>query len=594
MTTPKLSLNDLKITLNGTFVRSKSDIVPRTTKAVIKAALENRQPNTPTLLSVDRQSVNSYLISARVYRSEREVYFSTSGQLTDQVWSYIVLIEIGKRELVIFRKSCAPISSVLERYFDLASYDELLNTFDDGKTLIQKIGTREMTVTDKGIRARSVEAVDLKGHMSPHAAGRSMPRFTQVRVGDEVLSLSLLSGRINQLSDRMSIADAAAWAKRSFTAMSGPRANKSFFSAFARRVSLDEVFKSGASPAALLFDVQAIQEQLDEQKIQLQFYRRKHGAYDTLKPKHVKRLLRYLERVFEVAASSKPAVYELRGANRAFLRRNQKSLTPYLALLIGIKIDTGSRYITLQSWINDHGHFIVSFDRPEYIYLRKACFRDSAGRSEVDSILNCLEPIQAFTAAASEKGAPTSASVDFDANSLFHLVEQHHAGDDYILCDDLGNEWADHITLNTSSACLTFIHSKHSSNPSTSASALHEVVGQAVKNLGNMHFTGAVFGTKKTAKFKAMYPNSQIPRLRVGDPAKLKSAVAQLVADHRIHRKCVIACTTLSAKQVKAEFAKLKTGSQAKGNVTQLFWILSSFVHACHGNACVPIVYCRP
>lgn len=586
MSTRALSLDDLRITLNGTFVRSGSDLDDRQIERIIESARTNEDPSIPIILSVHRRTLGATKVSALSYYSKREAYFAPDFDVYDTIASYIVIVEVGTRELVIFKKSCASITPLLEKSFEVTSYEDLINTFDDSRCMIQKLSTREMSVSDKGIRVRSYEATDLKGHMSPHAAGRSIPRFAQVRSRDEVRSLSLTTGRINQLTDRASIDQAAAWAKGTFELMAKARVNKSFFSTFARRISLENVLKR-ARPASILFERAAIEEQLADEKIDL-FYIQ-NGTYKKLKPRSVRRILRSMDVALEVDAQLK-----IVGTRNSTLRVNKKTISPQTTMLGRLKIRSGSKYITFQSWITDHGYFIVSFDKPEYIYINKSCFQDSAGRSEVESILKCLHPIQAFAAATSEKGQPMSQAESFDPHSLFHKVEQIHSADDYVFCDDLGNEWADHITINMKKACVSFIHSKHAKKSSNSASALHEVVGQAVKNLGSMHFNFATFSYKVNQKFKKTYGKTAIQRTRLGDSGKANSDIKTLLADHRLHRKCVVACSSLSKHEVERDFAKMKAGVSVKGNVTQLFWILSSFIHASQGSSTVPIVYCRP
>lgn len=580
------SLEDLRITLNGTFVRTPTDIDARDIEKIIEAARANEDVALPALMDVRRRSINTAKVSAFVYYSIRDAYFIPDFDLYDRIASYIVIVEVGVRELVIFKKSCATLTPLLEKDFEVASYDDLLNTFDDSRAMIQKLSTREMNVSDKGIRVRSYEAADLKGHMSPHAAGRSIPRFTQVRSKDDVRSISLTTGRINQLTDRASISQVVGWAKDTFDLMSKTRVNKSFFSTFAQRISLEEVLKH-ARPASILFERASIEEHLAAEKIDLWYSRQ--GKYQKLKPRSLKRILGSLDVAFEVDEHSK-----IVGTRNSTLKVNKKTISPHTTALKRLKIKDGKEYITLQSWITDNGYFIVSFDKPEYIYIKKSCFQDRAGRSEVDSILKCLYPQQSFTSATSEKGDPASTDKAFGTDCLFHKVEQIHSADDYIFCDDLGNEWADHVTVNIKNACVSFIHSKHAKTSSNSASALHEVVGQAVKNLGSMHFNFASFSSKVNNKFKKTYGNTQIQRTRRGNSAQINSDIKDLLADHRLHRKCIVACTSLSKQGVEAEFEKMKRGVSVKGNVTQLFWILSSFIHSTQGSSSVPIVYCRP
>jgi len=586
MTAKPLSLSDLRLTLNGTFVRSSADIDAAAIADIIDAARANEDTDFSPLLDVRRKAVGAATVSAFVYYSEREAYFVPDGDIYDRIASYIVIVEIGCREFALFKKSCATLTPLLEQSFEVASYDDLINTFDDSRAMIQKLSTREMSVSDKGIRARSYEAADLKGHMSPHAAGRSIPRFTQVRLKDEVRSLSLYTGRINQLTDRVGIGQVVDWTIATFELMAKARVNKSFFSTFAQRISLAEVLKH-ARPAGILFERAAIQEHLSGDNIDLWYA--KNGKYQKLKARSLKRILNSLDAAFEVDEHGK-----IVGTKDGSLRVNKKTISPQTTALRRLKIKNGKDYITFQSWITDHGYFIVSFDRPEYIYIKKNCFQDKAGRSEIESILKCLQPIQSFTGAKSEKGQPKPADTQFDSASLFFKVERVHSADDYIFCDDLGTEWADHITLNIGAACVSFIHSKHAKKSSNSASALHDVVGQAVKNLGNMHFTFATFSAKVNLKFKKTYASTQIRRTRRGNSAQANADVKALLADHRLHRKCIVACSSISKAAVEVEFEKMKRGVSVKGNVTRLFWILSSFIHAAQGSSTVPIVYCKP
>lgn len=581
-----LRLEDLRITLNGTFVRSSNDIDDRDVEKLIEAARANEDNDYDLLLEVRRRVVGTAKVSAIVFYSKREAYFAPEHELFDTIASYLVVVETGPREFTLFKKSCATLTPLLEKDYEVAEYEELLNTFDDSRSQIQKLSTREMNVSDKGLRARSYEAADLKGHMSPHAAGRSIPRFTQVRTKSEVRSISLNTGRINQLTDRVSVSKAIEWSAQVFTSMSRRRVNKSFFSSFARRISLEEVLKV-ARPANILFERFAIEEHLIEDSIDLWYT--KNGRYHKLKTASLKRFLDTLDVAFEIDNHQ-----NMIGTRSGKLRINKKTLSPYSAALSRLKVKGPKDYITFQSWITDHGYFVVSFDRPDYLYLKKSCFENRAGKAEVDAILTCLEPMRSFSTAMSEKGEVVSDSIAFDPSSLFAKVEHIHRNDKYVFCDDLGTEWADHIAIDLDAARVTFVHSKHVKKSTNSASALHEVIGQAIKNLGSMHFTSATFSAKVNQKFNKKYKGSQIERTRKGNYRNANNDIKVLLADPRLHRKCVVACSSLSKRDVTVELEKLKRGLAVKGHITQLFWIISSFIHSCQGNACYPAVYCKP
>src|SRR5690606_170542 len=196
----------------------------------------------------------------------------------------------------------------------------------------------EMNISEKGIRARSYEAADLKGHMSPHAAGRSIPRFTQVRSKDETKSLGLTAGRINQLTDRASIPQMVEWVSKTFDLMKRKRVDKSFFSTFAKRISLQEVLDS-ARPASILFERASIEEHLAEQNIDLWYI--KDGRYKKLKSKSLKRFLRTMDVAFEVNEERR-----IVGTRSGTLKVNKKTISPDTIALRRLKIKSGNDYVT--------------------------------------------------------------------------------------------------------------------------------------------------------------------------------------------------------------------------------------------------------
>lgn len=175
-------------------------------------------------------------------------------------------------------------------------------------------------------------------------------------------------------------------------------------------------------------------------------------------------------------------------------------------------------------------------------------------------------------------------------------LKKKHAGDDYIFCDDLGDEWADHITFNKVNSNICFIHSKHG-DPSTSASNLHDVVGQGIKNLGNMYFDVSMMLSKLDKTFKNNYKSAKgvqtkIPRIRKGDVGVFEEYLSNLLKDFKLNRSCVLCCSFLSLSDVKKQFNEIKEGNPVRGHIIQLLWIISSFAHAVRDMNVRPIIYC--
>lgn len=116
--------------------------------------------------------------------------------------------------------------------------------------------------------------------------------------------------------------------------------------------------------------------------------------------------------------------------------------------------------------------------------------------SENPDLLALIEPSPELRVITSEKGeAGTATPAGWASGTLFGLidslgrgslaVEQHMAGIDVLVCDDMGTEIANFVALDTMRRRVIAIHAKsfRVSKP-LSASALHDVSSQALKNLG--------------------------------------------------------------------------------------------------------------
>jgi hypothetical protein len=84
-----------------------------------------------------------------------------------------------------------------------------------------------------------------------------------------------------------------------------------------------------------------------------------------------------------------------------------------------------------------------------------------------------------------------SKDTNFPKDSLFRTVTDNLIElpfvDELLICDDLGSECADFVAANFSEHKLAFIHAKAGHGLKISASAFHDVVSQAMKNL--VYFT---------------------------------------------------------------------------------------------------------
>lgn len=582
----------LELTKNAQFYVPKNAIDDSVINDILGAAVDNMDTGSQFVVDLFREEKSveesdlNYKCSVRVFPSVRPVYFIDEA-LEDRVYAFIILIEY-QNYLAIFKKSCANISELIKEHFTLIDSSELTATFDDNDVEFQKIALRNMTVSDRAMRARSYEAADLKGLLSTHSAGRSIPFYLKLRQGATTKTISG-TGRLVESSQRKSLDEIAVWVKEQVELIENPSNGNNFLDSFAKKVELSDVLDI-CEPSAILVESTPLYERIERDGLTLKYKTARNRSL-VISSRVKNKLFSALENVYELDSECKVIGRE----TCTRLRKNEKSLTLTSKALTKFRVIENGKEVTLQKFIVKNGFYSVTFTDPKFMYFMGSCFEDSSGIAEINSILEILHPKPEMPTVTSEKGSFTNASTEFDADSMFGVVERLHQGDDYILCDDLGIEWADHITLNKTESNINFIHSKHGSS-STSASNLHDVVGQGIKNLGNMYFTKEQMVERINGKFSNTYnnngSNTSITRVRKGDAALAEDYLDGLLKDYKLHRKCILSCSFLSKSAVAVEFSKIQRGESVSGHVIQLLWIISSFAHAVKDMNAIPIIYC--
>ena len=158
---------------------------------------------------------------------------------------------------------------------------------------------------------------------------------------------------------------------------------------------------------------------------------------------------------------------------------------------------------SLISYLNDEQAFRVIPASPngDYcIYTGRLFCRPRlplGGRAASASLdlLELVSGVEALSRISSEKGHRHSATGDgWAPGSLFHLIDTLGAGTsmdaelhgvDLLICDDMGTESADFLALDSTRGRVIALHLKaFPTAKKISASALHEISSQALKNLG--------------------------------------------------------------------------------------------------------------
>ncbi|WP_371435198.1 DEAD/DEAH box helicase [Polaromonas sp.] len=154
---------------------------------------------------------------------------------------------------------------------------------------------------------------------------------------------------------------------------------------------------------------------------------------------------------------------------------------------------TGVVRRSLAEYLNRNQEYVlIGLSNGEMVYQGRKFYAIDYSRAET----SLIEKIKTFAVPAvySEKGdaaalkiAKTAKVKEFLPNTLFRAIV--NTKDllpfeiETLVCDDLGTECADFVAVNFTTRQLAFIHAKVGSSSGISASAFHDVVSQALKNL---------------------------------------------------------------------------------------------------------------
>lgn len=215
--------------------------------------------------------------------------------------------------------------------------------------------------------------------------------------------------------------------------------------------------------------------------------------------------------------------------------------------------------------------------------MGKRLYMNVGIQNDFESILSILSPINEFANVTSEKGDGYDVtSTDFKTSSMFYVIEKNiFSNAKFLLCDDLGNEWADYIAIKDNT--MSYIHCKCNDGCETlSASKFQEVIGQAIKNIGNINPDDNSIQRKMNGMNKK-WNSTGIDKCRKGMPVDYENWYKKLRYNPNKVQEICLAVNYLSKSALDDAFNKIKNNQplKQKNNVVQLAWLLSGFISTC-------------
>jgi hypothetical protein len=587
-------------------------IVPRGARVYRKPKLDRRGidkildmvaaglPGSTILERTIRQRMHGGMASLLVFRRTDSVAFLPNNGLKDTKHGYFLLLEKKKLALGL-SKYASRVDATLESYFTRLGFEEVLRLYDHQDTRYEAITMRSLGGTG-GLLRRAYEAADLASVMPRAGTSRSSPSRLKLRNKEGRVRLSPSTGYVGEYGGSVKLPELFMFLDRIDEARTKRDAGSTFLDGFAAPLQLSEL-PADVVPTHLFFHAQEILDMVEDAEGLL--FGSSAAEAGTAATTVYEALTNDVQSACELSRESDGTDaqarlrYALRMADSeaGHVIQGKRKLSLRISRWEGLWIAGEAGPQRLDRLVADNRMFTVTFSNAEYAYAEGTVFQNRRLPEEAQGLLACLQPIADLAKCKSEKGTTSNRSRSFPALSVFAVVESLlSVNGSFVICDDLGDEWADHIRLRDGSEPLIeFVHSKWATGPTSSASAFHDLASQAIKNLGNLTTTAKDRIGAKVATWQKRYADTKIKRMRTsGSAAGLQKTYELLSNGVSTRRVMALAAPFLSKAQFQGALAQLGAGGGLPPNVNQQIWILSSFADICRQHSVFPIVYCSP
>lgn len=481
----------------------------------------------------------------------------------------------------------------------LIDYTILNTLFVDSNTFFEKFSLNNTSVSQDSIRGITIEAIDLKKSFSPYGAGKYVLGSVRLKNAEEKTSITFNTSRITKFGEKKYLNELFVWSLAVIEKIRHHVQANSFLDVFATPIEY-QAHRDSLIPISFLFNLRKFYEDVESGRL-LNCELRLSDV--SIRQIPLSKILSSLQSVFKVEAITVGAdtIYKLEFslADDIEISLNKKSVTIHSdkASKLILTFDNGKE-TSLTGYFNYYNDFIINFEDLSLVYTNRRLFKDSKLISYIDSFIDAFNGRAELNTVTSEKGTFSNASPAFTANSIFNFAENRILHDaDYSFLDDLGNEWADFIKLKGNT--LSFIHAKYGDSQ-FSASSFHEVVGQALKNIGNMTPSNEQIDLKAVRwaeNFNIAGFNTAIRRMRSGDTIpNATDTYKKLLLNPNLKREIVLAINFISRTQLRDRLHRLRAGTPfaEKNQVIQILWLLSSLINSCQENGIGVHIICKP
>lgn len=569
------SLARFIITENAYFFKVKKAISKKAMENVIALASINKTGHFLYKEIKETQSYNglNVLISSAVFKYDSNPSFLTPGTEVEIKYGYLILIELASY-LIISKRGTSEFIEMLERNIVEIDYNTLSKFKVTPSTQYKKLGVNNLDTSKSAMRRATYEAEDVKSALSTISTGNKIVSSLKIKNASGLTSIAIGTSRVNDFGHKVGIKEFCVWCDMVCSQIKAFKPSNTYLDNFAEPLNYAKEIV-GLTPISVLFNFSTFLDDFEAGLITRVYYENSGKKREI----DLKMIIENHDLCLDVTYNKINKNYDI--ANRfdssLVLKKGRNSINVMGSKLKFIHIEyTSGEIVNLLGKINKDSLFIVSFQNIDIRYSTRTLFKDNKLLGNIDYFLKSIETSVSLKSAITEKGIIVPASSSFDTTSIFGIIEASIATEQYLLCDDLGDEWADYIGF-TRSSLIRFYHAKSSANK-YSASAFHDLVSQAIKNIGNFDFNRDL--SSKKAKISSVYSGCKIKRLRKGKANNCFKDLKETYNSPNITREIVLVIDFLNKSQLENELNQLKLG-KARNQTVQILWILSTLIGTC-------------
>lgn len=592
-------VNYLVLCENAYFYKSKEELTEEFIREVFSTILSEKELSQIRCQVIKNTEEEIEIIySLLIFDFHSQPTFLSSDYVDAKEVKFAFLLIVEYRDYIIVCKR--NVSGLKEFYKKVENIDYKLlsRLFIDDKTFFNKFSLKNMDIADSALRNKILEANDLRSSISSFSASRYILNTLRISNNNEKLSLSLNTSRINKIGSKIGIHDLFTWIISTVDKIESYVDKKTYLDIFSEPIEFESV-RGDITPICLLFTIDELINDLELNLIEKFVYKHNDIEKD-LSYSTIEGLINKLTTFFEVEEVGKNKYHIINTIDKTLaLKVNKKSITISSAKLNRVVIKySDENEINMLEYINRRSNFIVSFDKPDYIYCNRKIFKDNKLMSNLELFESTFHGYERMSQCTSEKGHFEPDATCFSDDSVFNFVENTLCADSEVLiCDDLSNEWADFISVENNS--VSFYHAKSKGADGLSATAFQDVVGQALKNLSFFTPSNEQWENKKefwSNDYKNNNVQTKITRLSRGETVqKSIEKYIDKVSEPNVRKQVNIVVDFISKKKLFENLYRLRETGECtkKTQIIQILWFISSLINGCNELGIDTYIHCR-